>query len=321
MLTHGRNVSYDIPDPNLPEISQWIISNPNRVNLGRIGLKYKKQTLAAGQISEPRQELDVWSGIITSTFTVDGKDVKVVTQGDFDSDAAVFEINSDLISSGDLEVELDFPYPPIHSTTYKYEVFVGSYDFPTNHTTTEKTGKIPGTAHIYHKMQETKYFANLRWPSKYPLELTRDEPVGSTAKTAHRYTLAPTKKSSTISFTAHFSPKSQTPDLPSTIQKRNARDWHTYWNDGGFVDLTASSNPKADELQRRIVLSQYHVRVNSAGEGQPPQESGLMNNGWYGKYLARSSVDIVLSLFRQVPHGDGDLARGPLVDMGKTEVL
>ena len=47
MMTHGRNVSYDIPDPELPEISQWLISNPNRVNLGRIGLRYQGATLSA----------------------------------------------------------------------------------------------------------------------------------------------------------------------------------------------------------------------------------------------------------------------------------
>lgn len=64
--------------------------------------------------------------MITSHFRVDGKDVKMVTQGDFESDAVAFSINSDLINSGDLQVEMDFPYPPIHTTTYKYEVRTGA---------------------------------------------------------------------------------------------------------------------------------------------------------------------------------------------------
>lgn len=54
-------------------------------------------------------------------FIVDGKKVTVVTQGDFDEDAVSFNIESDLVSDGSLEVEMDFPYPPIHSTDYKYE--------------------------------------------------------------------------------------------------------------------------------------------------------------------------------------------------------
>lgn len=288
-LTHGRNVSYDIPDPKLPQVSQWLIGNPNRLNLGRIGLKYKGQTLSAAQIGEPRQELDLWGGFITSTFKVDGETVTVVTQGDFASDAVTFTIESPLVSAGDLRVELDFPYPPIHTTKYKYEVFAGVYDFPRNHTTriSRSCGR-PDLAHIYHELQETSYFVNLRWPRESPLELSRDEPEGSDKITAHRYTLAPSGGASngtsgSVTFTAHFSPQRQDPRPPADIQKESVAGWRDYWTEGGFVDLTLSSNPNATELQRRILLSQYHVRVNSAASGQSPQESGLMNNGWYGE--------------------------------------
>ncbi|KAF1998188.1 hypothetical protein P154DRAFT_621947 [Amniculicola lignicola CBS 123094] len=290
-LTYGRNISYDIPDPNLKDETQWLIGNPNRINLGRIGLKYKGSTLSASQISEPRQELELWSGTITSTFKLDGKSVKVVTQGDFDEDAVAFDIESSLVSDGLLEVEFDFPYPPIHSTTYKYEVFVGVYDFPLNHTTSLIPDRKDSTStHIQHILQETSYFVNLRWPSQTPLGLTRNGKPGSNTPTAHRYTLSPSSSSSShqkphaISFVAHFSPGKTTPSLPSDITERNKKAWKEYWSNGGFVDLTSSSNSKADELQRRIILSQYHVRVNSAAKGQSPQESGLMNNGWYGKF-------------------------------------
>ncbi|KAK6955877.1 hypothetical protein Daesc_003522 [Daldinia eschscholtzii] len=288
MMTHGRNVSYDIPDPDLPGVSQWLISNPNRINLGRIGLRYQGATLPATKITNEVQELDLWNGIITSTFEVSGESVKVITQGDFESDAVTFHVESQLLASGDLEIELDFPYPPIHTTKYKYEVFAGVYDFPLNHTTSIVKNCKVNEAHIYHELQETNYFVNLRWPFNNPLSLNRVEPPGSNEATAHRYTLSAATKSrhrsNTIDFTAHFSPDKRTAALPSSIQKRNPKQWHQYWKEGGFVDLTSSSNPKADELQRRIILSQYHVRVNSAATGQSPQESGLMNNGWYGKF-------------------------------------
>ncbi|KAI2779259.1 Six-hairpin glycosidase-like protein [Daldinia loculata] len=288
MITHGRNVSYDIPDSNLPEVSQWLISNPNRINLGRIGLRYQGATLAASQITNEVQELDLWNGVITSTFAISGESVRVITQGDFGSDAVAFRVESQLLVSGDLEIELDFPYPPIHTTKYKYEVFAGVYDFPLNHTTSIIKNCKVDEAHIYHELQETSYFVNLRWPVGSPLNLSRVEPPRSNTLTAHRYTLSATSKtryrSNTIDFTAHFSPDKQTAALPSSIQKRNSRGWNRYWEEGGFVDLTSSSNTKADELQRRIILSQYHLRVNSAATGQSPQESGLMNNGWYGKF-------------------------------------
>ncbi|KAJ0421216.1 Six-hairpin glycosidase-like protein [Aspergillus carlsbadensis] len=281
-LTHGRNVSYDIPDPDLPEVSQWLIGNPNRINLGRIGLSYRGEYLSASQISEPKQELDVWNGIITSTFKVNGRQVEVVTQGDFDSDTVAFSVKSDLIESGDLTVTLDFPYPPIHSTKYKYEVFVGVYDFPDNHTTSIVPSSRSDTAHIYHELQETNYFVNLRWPSKSGLQLSKAK--NSTGIAKHRYMLSPRRAATSLTFTAHFSPERQIPATPSVVQRRNTAGWHKYWKNGGFVDLTESSNPAAEELQRRIILSQYHVRVNSAATGQSPQESGLMNNGWYGKF-------------------------------------
>ncbi|RBR19624.1 hypothetical protein FVER53590_10959 [Fusarium verticillioides] len=255
--THGRNVSYDLPDPNLPGVSQRLIGNPNRVNLGRIGLRLNDGTLSSSSISNTHQELDLWHGAIPSTFTIDDVKVKVVTQGDFDSDAVVFTIDSKLIESGKLKVELDFPYPPIHTAKYKNEVFVGVYDFPKNHSTKLSANLRDNTAHIYHDTG-TKYYVNLRWPKKASLELKRLGLQGSTKPTAHRYILS-SRHGRTIYFVAHFSPDRR--------------------SQGGFVDLTESTNPNATELQRRIVTSQYHVRVNSATDGEPPQESGLMNNG------------------------------------------
>ncbi|KAH9864321.1 hypothetical protein J1614_010255 [Plenodomus biglobosus] len=283
--TYGREVYYDIPDPKLKQATQWLIGNPNRVNLGRIGLKYKGATLANSSICEPNQVLELWNGTITSTFKVDGKSVKIITQGDFDSDAVAFSIESDLVASGDLQVEMDFPYPPIHTTAYKYEVFAGVYDFPNNHTTTlVEDGNNQTSAHIQHNMQELQYSVNLRWPKETPLRLSRDEPPNSTSITAHRYTISTQSNSSSLALTAHFAFDQYVPELPAHIQSKNTKDWHKYWEDGGFVDLTESTNPNATELQRRIIKSQYHVRVNSAAKGQSPQESGLMNNGWYGKF-------------------------------------
>ncbi|KAK7985749.1 Six-hairpin glycosidase-like protein [Apiospora saccharicola] len=267
MLTHGRNVSYDIPDPDLPEISQWLIGNPNRANLGRIGLKFKGRSLLASDISEPWQELHLWNGFITSKFRVDGTPVEVVTQADLDTDAVAFEIESDLIASGDLEIEFDFPYPPIHGAEHKYEVFAGVYDFPLNHTTELVLDSIGS---VFLTPSDTP---SQRAPG---IHLQNGTPVH----------LGPRTKSEARLHGA-FLPVKQIPAPPALIRVRSSAAWTAYWSEGGFVDVvTGSSNPNATELQRRIVLSQYHVRVNSASSRhqQPPQESGLLNNGWYGKF-------------------------------------
>jgi hypothetical protein len=277
---------YDLQDPDHPEISNWLSANPNRINLGRMSLKYKNKTLSA--IDDPYQHLDLWNGVITSRFSIDGQGVNVTTQGDFDSDSVVLKIESNLLSTGELQVEFDFPYPPIHKVTgtFDHEVFMGSYEFPQNHTTSLINCRSEkDSAHIWHQLDETSYFLNLRWPAEVPLFLARNEPKGSDKVSAHRFTLSPSAGDSKVmSFTAQYSPKINTPAQPKDIRLRNSQGWQQYWQEGGFVDLTQSSNPNATELQRRIILSQYAMRVNSAATGQPPQESGLVFNGWWGKF-------------------------------------
>jgi len=49
------------------------------------------------------------------------------------------------------------------------------------------------------------------------------------------------------------------------------------------VDLSGSTDPRAVELERRIVLSQYLMKVNYAGD-VPPSETGLAHVTWYGKH-------------------------------------
>jgi len=58
--------------------------------------------------------------------------------------------------------------------------------------------------------------------------------------------------------------------------------WHSFWDDGGMVDFSGCSDERAAELERRVVLSQYLLAINSMGLA-PPQETGLTCNSWYGK--------------------------------------
>ena len=53
--------------------------------------------------------------------------------------------------------------------------------------------------------------------------------------------------------------------------------------EGAAVDFSGSTDPRAKELERRVVLSQYLTKVNCAGS-LPPQETGLTLNSWYGKF-------------------------------------
>ena len=60
--------------------------------------------------------------------------------------------------------------------------------------------------------------------------------------------------------------------------------WPGYWGSGAFADFASGNTDRAAfELERRVVLSQYLMRVNNAA-AEPPQETGLLCNSWNGKH-------------------------------------
>ena len=69
----------------------------------------------------------------------------------------------------------------------------------------------------------------------------------------------------------------------ASIEQKSAISWEKYWRSGAAIDLSGSKDLRWLELERRIVLSQYLMRANESGLF-PPQESGLVNNGWYGRF-------------------------------------
>ena len=65
--------------------------------------------------------------------------------------------------------------------------------------------------------------------------------------------------------------------------RRARTHWQNFWNSGAAIDLSAADDPRAHELERRIVLSQYLTAIQCSGS-LPPQETGLTCNSWYGKF-------------------------------------
>lgn len=59
--------------------------------------------------------------------------------------------------------------------------------------------------------------------------------------------------------------------------------WNNFWKNGAAVDFSHCTDPRAKELERRVVLSQYLLAIQSAGS-VPPQETGLTYNSWFGKF-------------------------------------
>ena len=67
------------------------------------------------------------------------------------------------------------------------------------------------------------------------------------------------------------------------VKDASTISWKNFWTTGGAVDFSGSTDTRAAELERRIVLSQYLLKINYGGSF-PPQETGLTHISWYGKH-------------------------------------
>ncbi|KAL5480914.1 hypothetical protein ACEPAI_9855 [Sanghuangporus weigelae] len=277
---HGRNVTYMYD--GVPDLMQWLISNPNRVNLGRVGLFFLSTSGEVLNVSESdlenkTQKLDLWTGVITSSFSLSGINVTVKTVCAQDVDVVGVQINSSLVSQGRLGLFLDFPWND--GSTLFSAPFVGRFDATSNHTTSLIQESHPpkgSQAQIVHTLVNNSFITTIGG-SKF--NISRDSPD------AHRYSFIPSRKSSVFSISLSYALQSPgyVPGFKS-VQRSSMKAWKSFWTDAGFVDVyTGSTDPRADELQRRIILSSYLERVNEAGD-YPPQESGLVNDGWNGKF-------------------------------------
>lgn len=271
--THGRLVNYAQPNPAENDISNWLIQNPQRVNLANIGFSFGGHNVSESDLEQTAQVLDLYSGRITSTFFYNGSLVEVETWADPDSDAVGISVKSDLLSTGALGVFFDFPYPDRN----KFDApFVGVWNATDRHSTALTRSSDSG-ATIQHTMDSNSYTMSAKWSRKGTL-------AGPSSGT-HRYVLT-TPGSASLELTVAFSPaQQQTSSVPAygDLTSASRTWWRAFWSSGAFLDLTAVPSPDAAELQRRVVLSQYLLAVNSASS-LPPQESGLVNNGWYGKF-------------------------------------
>ncbi|MFI6990578.1 hypothetical protein [Nonomuraea wenchangensis] len=93
----------------------WLHANPQRLDLGRIGLVLRPEAGVPPEqdpavLEDPVQCLDLWAGTITSVFTYAGHQVRVTTVADPHRARVAFRIESDLIATGQAAVAVRFPY-------------------------------------------------------------------------------------------------------------------------------------------------------------------------------------------------------------------
>ena len=272
VITHGRLVNYPLPNPNQPKLTEWLVRNPHKFNLGKIGLWLKKSDGSAAKMNDLQntiQYFDLWNGIAESNFTLGGIHVKVTTIADPHRDIIGFRIESRLIAEGRLGVSVDFPYASL-----KYFSNGSDYNHPKLHQT-KLTLTGYNSAVFKRQLDSTKYDVSCRWKGTGKIVKIKE----------HSYNFLPGRGRNTIEYVFSFSKSKNNLKIPdfSVIRAASSASWSAFWKSGGIIDLSESKDPRWFELERRIVLSQYIMAINAAGN-YPPQETGLVNNSWYGKF-------------------------------------
>lgn len=262
---HGHKELYATQfkeDGRAKDASNWYRINPHRLHLGVIGFELGDEATPE-QITDIQQDLDMWKGEINSRFTYQDADYAVKTVCHPHQDMIAAEVESKAHTG----ICFRFPYP-----TGGHCDDACNWEANDKHNTT-LIDKTEQSVVLKRELDATTYYVTIRWEGKAELK----------EKSKNYFVLTP--QNDKLSFTCTFTPDNTSTEVISVADTRNAAAeyWKAYWTNGAAVDFSACTDPRAKELERRVVLSQYLLGIQCAGS-TPPQETGLTYNSWFGKF-------------------------------------
>ena len=259
------------------DAAEWLRANPQRMHLGCIGFDIPRPEL----VGNVTQRLDMWTGKITSDFDCQGHRYHVETVCHPRRDLIAVRIASSTIpntpsAASPMALRLRIPYPT-----------GGHSDDGCNWNADKKRfitiKKVAGTAasdRLRIAVDSSDYFVDLRYVTENQEE--RRIVIDNMAKEC-RIPMAETGE-----LICEFAPEEKAlgglgnMDFDD-VAEASAAFWKDYWTRGGIVDLSATDDARARELERRIVQSIYLLAVNDR-QNFPPAETGLTYNSWFGKF-------------------------------------
>ena len=238
---------------------EWLRNNPHRLDLGRVGLWAGKGQVAASDLSDIGQRLDLRSGTITSGFRLGGRRFATRTAVHPQRDALAVRVDG----TGEFGLRLAFPAGS--------EAWANAADWSRPDDHLSELEQTDAGWRIHRRLHEFSYVVEV-WA--VGAELARTGP--------HEFVLR--TNGTHLGAVVEFVPNGASGGALSDerVFAAAARHWGEFWERGGALELAASDDPRAGELERRVVLSQYLSAI-SAGS-LPPAETGLMLNSWRGKF-------------------------------------
>lgn len=242
--------------------SEYFRKNPHRLHLGTIGFEFDGKA-QPDDISIKDNWLDMWQGVIHSRFTYKSVEYNVQTVCHPTLDMVSVHVSGKKATP----LKLRFPYPTGGHCDDACDWNADERHF------TDIVSSNGNSAVLKRTLDKTTYYVILSWEGKASL----------TRKGRNYFVLTP--KKGDFSFSCRYAETAASTALPTFAETQDAsvKAWRDFWTEGAAVDFSLCKDPRASELERRVVLSQYLLAIQCTGS-TPPQETGLTYNSWFGKF-------------------------------------
>ncbi len=230
----------------------WLRANPHRISLGRIALALGEAAPDFADVTETRQQLDLWTGRLTSEFRLRGMPVRVTTVVHPTVDLVAVEIVSPLVARGELGATVRYPgvAPAINPDPSGWT--------PRATETTRALTRTARSVSLTRTLDDTRYASRIDSDGRLDVATTAGVRIAGGGGDRLRFT---------VRFTPDPQPAAN-PGVPESIDA-TARHWRDFWTKGAAVDFTGSTDARLklrpDTPQRYENVTFRDITLDNAG--------------------------------------------------------
>lgn len=269
-----RNVSYAVEEKKGNEkVYQWFRHNPHRFSLAQIGLVGEKGEVDPSQLDHIDQKLDLWTGTALSQYQLNGEMYRAETAAAGQGCQVGFRLRKVYGQEG-IHIRIRFGCPDYHSGG-------AVWNKRENHIT-EEIEESHRALLLRRTADRTIYYVLICFQTDHGY-VERFRPHEYIVRCQSCHAELTVSFFQTQSEAAKAWREREEKGSFEAVRLSSEKHWKDYWLAGGMADFSQCRDPRASELERRMILSQYLTGVQCCGS-VPPQETGLTCNSWYGKF-------------------------------------
>ena len=175
--SRGADVPYPLLHPSPTPVTDWLRANPHRLDIGQVSLRHMSddgqthRALIQRDLSNVRQNLTLWTGLLESSFELQGGAVNVTTAAHPDLDAVGWQVRISAELDARLAIRLAFPYGSndfMHAADWEA-------DPPGRNHTTTMINSSDSSLYLMRQLDFDTYEVRCDWQSG-PMRMMRDGP-------------------------------------------------------------------------------------------------------------------------------------------------